>query len=104
MDDSKKNILHVYDKTGKFEKEIILEGKKSFLDEMLDHNIQVFYGCMGGSCSACKCKILSGNEFVDKEAMGPQVYSDVKEDEILSCIAKVKENSFGKVIEIQKLL
>ncbi len=51
------NKLKIHNKKGEFEQEIILSGKRSLLDDMLDNGAQVFFGCMGGSCSACKCKI-----------------------------------------------
>jgi ferredoxin len=59
---------------------------------------------MGGSCSACKCKITKGKEFIDNEALGPQVYTDVADDEVLSCIARVKDDVDGEVIELEKCL
>lgn len=96
--------LKVNNKDGSFDKEIEVPNKKSLLDEMLDKNVEVYFGCMGGSCSACKCKILKGMEHIDKEAMGPQVYKDVAEDEVLSCIAKVKDEAQDVEIEIQKVL
>lgn len=98
------NKLKIHSKTGTFEKEIELSGKRSFLDDMLDNGVQVFFGCMGGSCSACKCRITKGLDKIDKEAVGPQRYLDVKENEILSCITKVKENVDGETIEIEKVL
>ena len=98
------NKLKIHSKTGEFEREIELGGKRSLLDDMLDNGVQVFFGCMGGSCSACKCRITKGMEKIDKEAMGPQRYKDVKENEILSCIAKVKDDVDGETIELEKVL
>ena len=98
------NKLKVYDKKGNFEQEIELGGKRSLLDDMLDNGINVFFGCMGGSCSACKCKVTKGIEHIDKEALGPQVYTDVADDEVLSCIARAKEGVDEEEIELEKCL
>lgn len=98
------NKLKIHDKHGNFEKEISLTGKRSLLDEMLNEGIQIFFGCMGGSCSACKCRVIKGLENIDKEAVGEQRFTGVKEDEILTCIAKVKKNVKNETIEIEKCL
>lgn len=98
------NKLKIHNKKGEFEQEIILSGKRSLLDDMLDNGAQVFFGCMGGSCSACKCKITKGIEYIDKEAMGDQRYDDVGDDEVLSCIARVRQDVDGKDIELNKCL
>lgn len=98
------NKAKIYDKNGKFEEEITLSEKKSLLDDMLDNGVQVFFGCMGGSCSACKCRIVKGADLIDKEALGEQRYGDVKENEFLSCITRVKEGVDNKEIEIEKVL
>ena len=98
------NKLKVHSKEGTFEQEIELGGKRSLLDDMLDNGVNVFFGCMGGSCSACKCKITKGLDKIDKEAMGPQRFKDVKEDEILSCISKVKDDVDDETIELEKVL
>lgn len=96
--------LVVRNKDGSFDKEFVVPNKKSLLDEMLDNGVDVYFGCMGGSCSACKCKIIKGMDKIDREYMGPQVYKDVKDDEVLSCIAKVKDEIDDTEIEIQKAL
>ena len=98
------NKAKVYDKNGNFEREIELTQNRSLLDSMLDNGVQVFFGCMGGSCSACKVKITKGMDKIDREAKGEQRYTDVKEDEVLSCIADVKEGVDGETIEFEKVL
>lgn len=66
--------------------------KNSMLDILIENDIQIFFGCMGGSCSACKCKIISGREHIDNEGISRQVYKDVKDDEVLSCITTINDN------------
>ena len=69
----------------------LLKCKKTFLDFALDRDIPLKFGCMGGSCSACKCEVVKGQEHIDREGIGKQVYKDVKENEILTCIATFKD-------------
>lgn len=66
--------------------------KKSILDILLDNNIQIFFGCMGGSCSACVCKVKSGEEFIDREGVGAQIFQGIAKEELLTCIATIRQN------------
>ena len=68
-----------------------LRRKKSILAILLDNQVDIYYGCMGGSCSSCVCELISGAEFIDKEGLHPQIYKGIKEGDFLSCIASVKE-------------
>ena len=77
---------------------------KSLLDIGLDNGVDIKFGCMGGSCSACKCKIIKGENQIDKEGLNKQIYKDVKDDEFLSCIGTVKENKEDQEIKIKLLL
>ena len=105
----------VYDKNSNLIKEIvvtdensynkILKRKKSILDILLDNKVDVYYGCMGGSCSACKCEILSGEECIDREGLHEQIYKEVSPNEILSCIATIKDGFMeAGIIEIKTKL
>ncbi len=78
----------------------IIKRKKSFLDLALDNDIQLNYACMGGSCSACKCDIIEGLEFLNKEEVSKQIYANVKENECLTCIASIKDEFIDKDIKI----
>ena len=75
---------NLYTKTGR---------EKSILDIFLDNDIEIFYGCMGGSCGACICDIVEGEEYIDKEKIRTQVYKNVNQKEVLTCIAGFKENT-----------
>lgn len=95
----------INDKKNSLDKDILIDNSKSILDNMIDNNVQVFYGCMGGSCGACKCEITYGIEFIEKEAIRPKVYRGVKENEVLTCIAKLKKDIPNNAqITIKKLL
>jgi ferredoxin len=69
-----------------------LKRKKSILAILLDNQIEMYYGCMGGSCSACITELISGEEFIDKEGLHEQVYKGIKGKDFLSCIATIKDN------------
>ncbi len=87
--DKNENIIKIVNLE---EKDLITRSgrEKSILDIMLDNDIDMFYGCMGGSCGACICDLENGGEFVEKEKIRPKVYKNVSEKEILTCIAGLK--------------
>lgn len=68
-----------------------LRRKKSILAILLDNQIELYYGCMGGSCSACVTELVSGEEFIDKEGLHEQIYKGIRGKDFLSCIATVKD-------------
>ena len=82
----------------------ILKRKKSILDILLDNKVEIYYGCMGGSCSACKCIILSGLNNINKEGLHEMIYKNIENNEILSCISTIKDFSSEKTIEIKLAL
>jgi len=98
--------ISILDKNNKFEKDIyIKKPNRSILDNMLDEDIQIFYGCMGGSCGACKCEIIEGEEFIDKEGIRPKIYKGTTGKEFLPCVAKIKPNiDENAKITIKKIL
>lgn len=67
-----------------------LRRKKSILDLALDNNVNIQFGCMGGSCSACICEILSGEEFVEIGGIKEQIYK-TEGKKFLSCMATIKD-------------
>jgi len=82
-----------------------LKRPKSILDIALDNGIDIKFGCMGGSCSACKCQIIKGENQIDKEGLKKAVYKDIGNKEFLPCIAILKENQKeNEEIEIKLLL
>ncbi len=98
--------ITIIDKNNKLEKDInIKKQDRSILDNMLDEDIQIFYGCMGGSCGACKCQIEEGEEFIEKEGIRPKIYKGISGKEFLPCVAKLKKNiPQDAKITIKKLL
>ena len=46
---------------------------------------------MGGSCSACVVKVIKGSEFLDNEGLHEQIYKGIDSDDILTCIATIKD-------------
>lgn len=76
--------------------------KNSILDLLLNNGVNMFYGCMGGSCSACVCELISGEQFIDKEGIHEQVFKGIKDNEFLTCIASIKEGlNSSDTIEIK---
>lgn len=97
--------LKIYNKDQSFLNQITLNGKDNFLKQMLNNNIQIYYGCQGGSCGACACTIINGKENIDTEAKKKAVFKGLEKGEFLPCIAKIKENLKGdEIIEIKKKL
>ena len=82
----------------------VLKRKKSILDILLDNKVDIYYGCMGGSCSACKCIILSGLDNINKEGLHEMIYKNIEDNEILSCISTIRNFSSDKTIEIKLVL
>mgnify|MGYP006270193911 CR=1 FL=1 len=76
--------------------------KNSILDILLDNGVNMFYGCMGGSCSACVCDLINGEEYIEREGVHEQVYKGISENEFLTCIASIKQGlSEDSIIEIR---
>lgn len=83
----------------------ILKMPKSILDIALDNDIDIKYGCMGGSCSACICEVIDGAEHINKEGLRKQVFKGVEEKQLLTCISSVREDApDGAEIKIKKLV
>lgn len=66
--------------------------QNSILDISLNNNLDIPYGCMGGSCSACVCELVKGKDAVDKEGLHEQVYKGIGEEDILTCISTIKQD------------
>lgn len=97
--------LKIYNKDNSFLSQIDLNTRDDILKQLLDNNIQIFYGCMGGSCGACISTIEKGEEHINKEGRKSAVYKGLKEREFLPCIATIKENlNENEIIEIKKRL
>lgn len=96
--------MKVLEKDGSDSGSCNLTSEKSMLDIALDNNINILFGCFGGSCGTCKCSIEEGEELIDKEATRSAIYGDLKEKEFLPCIAKLKEGIDSGKIVIKKTL
>jgi len=97
--------LEILNKDGSLDKLVEIDGSKNILDQMIDNGSSVIFGCFGGSCGSCKCKIESGEELIDKEAVRPAVLKGMKEKDFMPCIAKLKANiNCSSTIRIKKYL
>jgi len=94
--------LSIYNKDNSLEKEIECNSEKTLLDQMLVNNSSIHTGCFGGSCGACKCEIIEGEKFIDREAIKLAVYKDLKNNQVLPCIAKLKENVKDGEVKLKK--
>lgn len=65
--------------------------KKSILDLLIENGINIHFGCMGGSCSACVVELISGEENIDREGCGNQIYRGIAINQMLTCIAAIKQ-------------
>lgn len=77
--------------------------KKSILDILLDNDINVRFGCMGGSCSACVTEVIKGINLINNEGVSRQIYRGVPEKHILTCISTIdkEEENFEGEIELK---
>ena len=97
--------LKIYNKDNSLLNQIQINSKDDILKQILNNDLQIYYGCLGGSCGACACTITKGKEHIEKEATKKAVYKGLKENEFLPCIAKIKENvNKNEIIEIKKKL
>ncbi|MCA9486633.1 2Fe-2S iron-sulfur cluster binding domain-containing protein [Candidatus Woesearchaeota archaeon] len=71
----------------------VFKTKKSILDILLDNNIQVNFGCFGGSCSSCIATVQQGQEYINPEGLHPKVYTGTKEHQILTCISTIEDEA-----------
>ncbi len=69
------------------------EGNKeeSLCTQAQDAGAPVPMSCGVGACRTCVAKVISGIEFIDREAVGPQMI-DTEDDEVLTCICGIKED------------
>ena len=72
---------------------VTLKRQQSILDILLDNQIPAKYGCTGGVCGACICKIIEGEEFIVKEGLHKTAHNKLGGKRFLSCIATIKENT-----------
>ena len=73
---------------------IILEfeanGTQPLLDQMEELAFDMPYSCRAGACMTCAVVVKSGIECVD-QILGGEKFIDTDDDQILTCIAGVKE-------------
>lgn len=41
-------------------REVVIDNKLSLLDNLLNINVKIDYGCRSGSCGKCKCQLVQG--------------------------------------------
>ena len=72
-------------------KEVEYESGDSLLDCAIKNDLNPPYSCMEGVCAACKAKVQTGQvDFPDDTILSDE---QVKLGEILTCQAKLHENS-----------
>ncbi len=67
-------------------------GEDSIGVQAQDSGADIPFSCGVGACRTCVGKCTSGKEHINPEAIGPQ-HIDVEDDEILTCIAGIKEDA-----------
>ena len=71
---------------------------KTLLEQILEKKILHSYGCLGGSCGACKVKRpTKGRVITFKEAIYP-----LRDDYILPCICKIPDDVESVSLEFNK--
>jgi len=64
----------------------------SIATQAQDVGVAIPISCGAGACRACVCRVRTGEEFIDSEAIGPQ-HIETEDGEILSCISAIKSNT-----------
>lgn len=85
------------------ESEIEINKDKNILKQLIEKDVKIYFGCMGGSCGACACDVIKGREFINSEALKKPVFSGLESNQILVCISKLKKDN-NEVIELKKRL
>ena len=57
------------------------------------------FSCGVGACRTCVCRIEKGGDLIEKEAVSP-MHITVEDNELLSCIAGIKEGAGEGDIEL----
>jgi len=73
------------------DKEYTLDTEKTLLENLESQAVSVEFHCRDGHCGACRTKLISGNVSYSNF---PMAY--LKDDEILLCCSKSKEDIFIK--------
>jgi ferredoxin len=60
--------------------------------QAVEEGIMIPIACGAGACSTCKCKVTKGLEHINREGIG-SIHMSIEDDEILSCVATVKEDA-----------
>lgn len=66
--------------------------EQTLIEQMEEKAFDMPYSCRAGSCMTCCVVVRSGIEVVD-ETTGGEKFIDTDEDQILTCIAGVKQES-----------
>ena len=62
------------------------------LDNLQESGIDQPSSCMSGACGTCRTKVISGREHLQEDAFGMQLFP-VEEDEILTCVCGIRQES-----------
>lgn len=60
------------------------------------NNVEIPFSCGAGACGLCLCYIVQWWEYINKEYTTPS-FMQLDEDQVLTCIAAVKDESFDNV-------
>jgi len=84
--------------SGEADMEVVLDGRKfkvkaqkgkTILESALDGGLDAPYSCMGGVCTSCKAKLVSGEIKMDDDALG-LTDREVADGYILTCSSVIK--------------
>ncbi len=84
--------VRIQDADGNQAAEFTPEHDESLGTQIQEHGVPLSIACGVGACGTCRGRIISGAQFVDKEANGPVQYP-IEDDDVLTCIACVKEDA-----------
>ena len=56
--------LKIYNKDNSLLNQINVNSKDDILKQILNNDLKIYYGCLGGSCGACACSIEKGKGYL----------------------------------------
>ncbi len=90
--------IQVKNADGSLQKEVEILANKRMLSQLEKQWIEIPNACRTGMCAACMCHIQDGGEFIQKD-LGWEPAFPLWEDEVMTCIAWVKETDTPIVLQ-----
>ncbi len=84
--------ITIKDNSGKKVTQFSSNSDDSIGTQAQDNGADIPFSCGVGACRTCVGKCTSGKEHINPEALGTQ-HIDTEDDEILTCIAGIKEDA-----------